>query len=272
MAKSKKIEPQELPNDAPLGAGVEEMTIAGNEVGGTEDLNALLGNLESELTATAKVNGPIPPQVADNLMDDLALLDETLNSDSDQLPLDDSRKPVAEGNDDAGTDATPAPAAPAAKGAATQTKRINTAGMTKSEALVKALGARANEFLIINVSDADLKPAQQASKIAALLEEIDNNTPIKIQEKVVNLYAHIANGANLSNYTATAIHLLVKDGELTSKSLKDAYLAHPYAEGTASSQTTQMMKLLPMLGLAIRSGSKLTVNDDSMLLPILAAK
>ena len=154
------------------------------------------------------------------------------------------------------------------KGKAPTTKRIATMGMKKSVAIVNALGAKAPDFLTLNLADASLSDAEQAEKREEFLKEIDG-LPVKIQEKVVNFYAHVAQGATLSTYTVIAIRLLQKEGELTSKTLKDAYIARPYTEGTASSQATQMMRLLPLLGLAKRNGSKLVVNSDSVLLPSL---
>lgn len=264
MAKpgKKQIESQEQSIDS-AGSGVEEISIVGGDVGdlGGEDLTALLGDLESELTATATVAGPMPASAANTMLDDLQALDNAL---VDQLPVEDSRKPVEE--------VPAAAAAPAEPAKSTTPKRISTVGMKRSEALTKALGSRVAEYLTLNMADLSLSEAEQASKRDEFLNQLDTKTPIKIQEKVLNLFSHIAGGGNLSNYTEQAIALLAKDGELTSKTLKDAYLAHPYAEGTASSQTTQMMHLLPMVGLASRNGNKLTANPDSVLLPILTAE
>lgn len=287
MAKSKKIEAQE---EAPQAGGVEEITIGGSTE--QEDLDTLLGDLESELSATAIiVGGDMPVPVANVLIQDLQALDAELDnlsqeqtlevgdgiSAEDQAALDDLKlKAAASAELLEQFSSTPeeAPAAVAAdadaKKAPPATKRINTMGMKKSEALVKSLGSKVNDYLTLNLADIALPEAEQQAKREALLAAIDV-LPIKIGEKVVNLYAHIANGANLSNYTKIAIYLLVKDGELSSKTLKDAYMARPYTEGTANSQATQMMKLLPTLGLATRNAGKLIVNPDSVLLPSIQA-
>ncbi len=147
------------------------------------------------------------------------------------------------------------------------TKRISSLGMTKSAALSKALGAKLNDYLTLGIADVGMDPDKLQKKIDAKLAEIDT-LPIKIQEKVVNFYAHLANGAALSNYTKMAIDILVKDREISSKTLRDAYVARPYSLGTANSQCTQLMKLLVVLELAEKGAGKLTANPDSALLPM----
>lgn len=154
-----------------------------------------------------------------------------------------------------------------AKKKAPVTKRISSLGMTKSAALGKALGAKLNDYLTLSIADVGMDPDKLQEKIDAKLAEIDT-LPIKIQEKVVNFYAHLANGAALSNYTKMAIDILVKDREISSKTLRDAYVARPYSLGTANSQCTQLMKLLVVLELAEKGAGKLTANPDSALLPM----
>lgn len=158
---------------------------------------------------------------------------------------------------------------PSEQKAKAKTARVSTIGMAKSVALAVTLGDKLEEMLTIDASDLDLSDEDRFTKRFELLEAIDT-LPIKIGEKVANLFSHIAKGAALSNYTAKAIEHLNKEGSITTKSLKDVYLARPYTEGTASSQTTQMMKLLPILGIAVRSGNMLVVNEKSLLLPLLA--
>lgn len=158
-----------------------------------------------------------------------------------------------------------------AKRKAPVTRRISSHGLSKSQALAAALGTKINDYLVLSGADAGLDEAAMQASVEAKLVEIDT-LPVKIQEKVVNFFAHLANGAALSNYTRMAIELLVKNGELSSKQLRDAYLARPYSLGTANSQCTQMMKLLPVLGLAKRQGAVLVADSDSTLLPMFATE
>lgn len=160
--------------------------------------------------------------------------------------------------------------APVVKKKAPITKRISTVGMTKSVALATALGDRLDDLLTVDSKDLELSDEQRFDKRIALLEAIDK-MPIKIGEKTTNLFAHIAKGAALSNYTRIAINFLVQNDEMSSKQLKDAYLSRPYSEGTSSSQCTQLMNLLPALCIAIKSGGRLIPNPTSTLLPMLTA-
>lgn len=267
MAKA-QLKSVEAVDTDPL-AGLEELVL--DQTPGSEKdahLEDLLGELESGLSG-------VPATM--NVVGDAALVptEQEMIQAGHTLMIDDLKAQaaleVAEQGNPAPDDAQMPLPAGTTKKAAPVTKRIATMGMKKSEALVKALGARSNEFLLVDLKYLSLTEEQQSEKIQTLLDEVDSNTPIKIQEKVVNLFAHLANGASLSNYTKMAVALLVKDGELTSKSLKDAYIARPYTEGTASSQATQMMKLLPMMGIATRTAGKLVVNPDSTLLPSLSA-
>jgi len=152
-----------------------------------------------------------------------------------------------------------------------KTKRIAAVGVKKSEALRTALGAKLNDYLALDVDDAALDPADFEARIEAKLNEIDS-LPKKIQEKAVNFFAHLANGASLSNYTSIAMDILVKHGEISSRTLRDAYLARPYSIGTSNSQCTQLMKLIQVLNLVVNDGGKLVANPNSTLLPMFAVE
>lgn len=287
--KKPSLKKSETQVQEPANPGnVEEVVVGGAD--------SVLDDLEAELSGISLDGTMLPPEKTTTMLEDLKNLDaeleaagpvltqEQVNADAladaqlTQMPAPAANPSVEKlrelAKEEQAENKAPEPAKPAEegkKGTAPVTKRIATMGMKKSEALVKALGNRAADFLTINLSDAELPDEQRQAKINELLATIDDSkkTPIKIQEKVINFYAHLSNGAQLSNYTKMAIELLVKDGELTSKGLKDAYEARPYSPGTASSQATQMMKLLPLLGLAKREGQKLIVNPDSVLLPSL---
>lgn len=260
MARAQLQQIEESPEA--LG-GVEEMTV--NTTPGDDDLNDLDGmfaDLEASMPETAKVVGA-PAVEAEPVLEhhieagQAATTDELKKMALEEL--DEQSEPVS---DDA-------KAPEASKKKAPVTKRISSVGMSKSVALATALGDDLEQHLTIDSRWTALSEEEQTDKRFALLETIDG-LPVKIGEKVTNLFAAIAKGATLSVYTQMAVDLLMKDGELTSKSLKDAYIARPYSEGTASSQATQMMKLLPTLGLAERAAGKLVVNLHSPLLNKLA--
>ncbi|UKL15001.1 hypothetical protein hairong_096 [Pseudomonas phage hairong] len=255
-AALKKIE--DAPQDAPLSGGVEEMILTKQDSG---DLDAMFGELEAELESAGVNTGPAVP-LNDNEDDHIAagqhisvedLKAKALEELEEQSkPLsDESRKPEPQ------------------KKKAPATKRISTLGLTVSQSLAQGLGPKLDELLTLDVADLSLSDEEAHAKRHELMASLDDKLPKKIGEKVVNLFASIAKGANLSTYTRIAIDLLVKDREITSKTLKDQYIARPYSEGTASSQATQMMKLLPLLGIAHKEAGKLVLNDSSLLLHML---
>lgn len=234
-----------------------------------DELEAMFEELEADLTPAVESEAEL---VVEDLSEEemiqagqAAVIEE---AKADALAeMDELSEPV---NDDS-TLATGAVNPAPAKKSAPVTKRISSLGMKKSEALSKALGAKIQDFMTLNVNDAALEPDALQAKIDAKLAEIDA-LPKKIQEKAVNFFAHLSNGAQLSNYTKMAIDILVKDGEISSKTLRDAYIARPYSPGTANSQCTQLMKLLVVLELAEKGAGKLTANPDSTLLPMFAAE
>lgn len=262
MASSKKQLQQieDLPAD---NAGVEELVIATQT---PDDLDAMFEDLEAGLGDSGLVvNGMKEGAVIEIPDDENHLIEagraatneelqklaiEEINENSEHHP-DNAQTPVAQ-----------------TKKKAPATKRISTAGMAKSEALATALGDKLDTLLMVDSDDLALPADEQFDKRIALLEKIDG-LPKKIGEKATNLFAHVSKGAQLSNYTRIAINFLLANGEMTSKQLKDTYLARPYSEGTASSQTTQLMNLLPALGIAKKEAGKLVVNPTSTLFPLL---
>ena len=141
---------------------------------------------------------------------------------------------------------------------ATKVKRVTTAGMLPSEALSKMFGddvlTRVNLEKDIDTSDADI----------LLLDGV----PKKVKEKIINVFSHLNGSSRLSVYTAIAIEEIASRPETTITDIKNRYLDHPYSIGTASAQSSQMMSLLPALGIAERSGKNLTLIEDS---PVFAA-
>lgn len=246
----------------------EEEVLVDSEHDALDDLEAMFEELEAGMTNES---------VSEIVIDDLSeadLVDAGIAADIQEAKaealaeMDEQGEPL---DDSAGMATGMAQAEPAKpKRAATVTKRISSLGMKKSEALSKALGSKLQDYMCLNVNDVNLEPADLQAKIEAKLTEIDA-LPIKIQEKVVNFFAHLSNGAQLSNYTKMAIDLLIKDGEITSKALRDAYIARPYSPGTANSQCTQLMKLLQVLELANKEAGKLVANQESALLPMFSA-
>lgn len=246
-------------------SGEEEIVLGGK--GNTDvmdELDTMFADLEAGLPTDSVVVNGLPPELP---VTEAQMLEAGHAVNTDALKaaaleeLDEQSSPAP---DNAQT-----PKA-AVKKAAPITKRISTVGMSKSVALATALGDKLDELLTIDSASLSLPADVQFDQRIALLERIDN-FPIKIGEKATNLFAHVAKGAALSNYTRIAINFLVQNDEMTSKQLKDTYLSRPYSEGTSSSQCTQLMRLLPELGIAIKSGGRLIPNPNSTLLPLLTA-
>lgn len=248
----------------------DELVLANHEpdmsgTGSVDDLDAMFDSLEAGLTTGKTVEVIVGDGESHNEQEMIAA-GRALNTEelkaAAMIELDNSGSPAPDDSK------TPAPVQ--GKKPAPITKRISTMGMSKSVALATALGDQLDTLLTIETTDSLLGDEEAFNKRFALLETIDK-LPIKIGEKVTNLYAHLGKGATLSLYTRKAIDHLVAAGEMTSKSLRDVYMVR-YSEGTASSQATQMMKLLPTLGLAIRDGQRLLPNPNSTLLPLLTVK
>jgi len=247
----------------------EEVLEVTDALDSLDELDAMFEELEAGSSATAEAELVIEEELSDAELEEVGVVASIEEARNEALAeMDEVGEPV----DDAAALATGViEAAPAkAKRTAPATKRIVVMGAKKSEALTKALGEKLNDYLALSLKNAALDPDDLKIKVDAKLAEIDT-LPVKIQEKVVNLYAHLAQGAALSNYTKIAVDLLVKNGEITSKGLRDAYVARPYSVGTANSQCTQLMKVLQVLELAVKDGGKLVSNPDSLLLPMLSA-
>lgn len=261
MASKKALQQVE---DIPAeNAGVEELVIGGNQT--PDELDAMFDDLEAGLGETGLVvNGMKESAVFEIPNEDhlIAAGHSATNEELRNLALEELSE-----NSEPHPEGAKLPEAQKKK-AAPATKRISTAGMAKSEALATALGDKLDTLLMVDSDDLVLPEDQQFDKRIALLEKIDG-LPKKIGEKATNLFAHVSKGAQLSNYTRIAINFLLQNGEMTSKQLKDTYLARPYSEGTASSQTTQLMNLLPALGIAKKEAGKLVVNPTSTLFPLL---
>lgn len=86
---------------------------------------------------------------------------------------------------------------------------------------------------------------------------------VKVAEKFDNLFLALAAGKEPSSYVTTALKVLTKTGTMTSADLIAAYKADDLSDGTARSQTGQIMELFNVVGIALRSGQSLTLRQDS---------
>lgn len=94
---------------------------------------------------------------------------------------------------------------------------------------------------------------------------------VKIAEKFDNLFLALDAGKEPSSYVVTAMKVLTKTGTMTSADLIAAYRGEGLKDGTARSQTGQIMELFNVVGIALRAGQMLTLRADSSIAARLMA-
>lgn len=151
--------------------------------------------------------------------------------------------------------ATPAPAAP-------KKTRAASTGTPKARTSVADLPEDA--FVLTTDVPADLA-ANKAAVIAACPAQK------KVREKFENLLVSVAAARSPSTYTVICLKALLAStsGEITGVELTNALTASGLGEGTARSQSGQIMALFPAVKIATRTGNKLTLNPQSMLVVAL---
>ncbi|AXO58232.1 TPA: hypothetical protein MIB26_23325 [Klebsiella pneumoniae] len=95
-----------------------------------------------------------------------------------------------------------------------------------------------------------------------------NTCPIKAMDKIQNVMAWSQGLAELSVYTQISVTHLINTGASDTAGFRLAMMSNPtkpYPSSTASAQAGQMMSILPVLGMAIKDGKTLTLNEDSPL-------
>jgi hypothetical protein len=150
-------------------------------------------------------------------------------------------------------------------------KRQSLSGMLPSVALRTALGDRMYKLCIVSNKQASMIDSERNAAIDDYLTGELDVLAKKVKEKAINAFQSACGQSSLSVFTQIAIDLLKDKGVLTGADIKNRYLARPYSPGTASAQSSQLMQLLPVLGIAKRSGNTLELNVDSPLLALLSA-
>jgi hypothetical protein len=137
-----------------------------------------------------------------------------------------------------------------------------------SDALFHKIGEDGVQNLILTTDDAELDANKRRDMVATAVDGFAK----KVQEKAVNMLAVAATGeGKLSVYSEIALKMLFDKGEMTSAELREAYTSgaydapKAYGAGTASAQSGQMVKLLPELKIVKKDGTKMTLNEDSVL-------
>lgn len=150
-------------------------------------------------------------------------------------------------------------------------RRARAAGeATPYDALATRLGGvKALESnVVLTIEDAEKSPED----LNAEFKEVINGLAKKVGAKAVNLMAHLQGCAKLECYTEFAMKILLEEGKLERSDLVKRLVARPYSQGTANSQTGQIMQLLPALKIANKVGSTLELNNDSVIVAALKAE
>ena len=143
----------------------------------------------------------------------------------------------------------------------------------ESRVLTARLGAKAGEFLVLEVADASLDGEALAAKQAEILALVDSSAK-KIQLKCTKLFGWMANGGKLNEVLAITFATLVKEGQLTSglKGNLQAALTAKYSTATSISQVNQLFQMLPSLKVTIKEKGRMTPNPESLILMKVSAE
>lgn len=147
----------------------------------------------------------------------------------------------------------PAPAAP-------KKARAASTGVARARTAVADLG---EDNFVLTTDIPDDLAANKAAVLKACPEQK------KVREKFENLLVSIAGSRAPSTYTVICFKALIAKGEVTGAELTAALTSSGLGEGTARSQSGQLMALFPAVKIATRAGNKLTINPDSMLVNAL---
>jgi hypothetical protein len=143
---------------------------------------------------------------------------------------------------------------------ATPRKSKRTAGPAKPRAETD-LSLLPGELFVL---EGDVTAMDQAALDAAKATTIAAKpAQVKVAEKFDNLLVALNAGRKPSRYTEIALDLLIANTAITSSDLVAAYRSSGLGDGTARSQSGQMMALFPALGIAVRTAKSITLNAES---------
>lgn len=152
---------------------------------------------------------------------------------------------------------------PASKAKVVRAKKERKDGEARTP---RDISSVAPEFFALTepADDADLE-AIRAATMALKPEQK------KIAEKFDNLFTSISVGKAPSTYVMIAFKLLDEKKECTSTDIVAAYKAADLGEGTARSQSGQIMNLFATVGIAQRTNQQLKLRADSKIAERLRA-
>ena len=228
---------------------IQNMSTVPSEI---ENLDAILADfdldvdvIEAEEEIVIEPEEVIEPIEATSVVDEEDLADLDIALTRDALYEEQDSQPT-------GAVALPAPA-PA--------KQPKQKGAPRAPRQARDISSVGDEFFVLLGDPADFSAQELANAKTTTIAS--KPTQVKVAEKFDNLFISIASGRQPSTYVMTAFDFIDKNKTMSSADLVGAYKASGLKEGTARSQTGQIMNLFSVLGIANRSGQTLTLNDNS---------
>lgn len=124
--------------------------------------------------------------------------------------------------------------------------------------------AKTHDGIVLDSDKGELDDAGIEALAASITQK-------KVRAKAANILTNAAGGRKLETFTAEAMKLMVAsylgDGEpVSKKAIFGAYKARGNSDGTAASQSGQIMSLFPAIGIATKVDGGLKPNPASVLL------
>lgn len=242
-----------------MGKRVIETVVEHDVAPSTDEIDLLLADLETDTVEEA----PIETDVVDEALLETeieAMLEEPVGDDDvtaaiTELAIEESKAEAYAAEPGTELDIE-----------ATKTETVVKKARAKKEATPKAPRVK-KTAAELSAESFVLSTEDDLSDLEALKTRVMAEVPKqkKIAEKFDNLLCSIAAGKLPSVYTVKAFQALDGKTEIASTELVATLQAAGYGIGTARSQAGQMMVLFDKLGIAKRSGNKLTPLATSTL-------
>lgn len=140
-------------------------------------------------------------------------------------------------------------------------KKSRSKGKARQPKMQRDLNSLDPELFVTSGDVSAMSDSDKEAARSALIAQ--RPTQVKVAEKFDNLFVNLAAGKAPSRYVMLAFDLLDQQKTVTSTEIIAKMKAAGLGDGTARSQTGQVMTLLPVLGVADRAKQQLTLRSDS---------
>ena len=151
------------------------------------------------------------------------------------------------------------------KAKAKKTKTLKVSENLK-EAVSQLFG---DDYLILNKADKTLSDEEKKAKQDEFFES-SRILNVKATHKTITVLKQLAGKGTMVNYVRMGIEALIEKKTLTRQELTNIFIEKPLSKGTALSQASQQMFILPILGIAKREENVLTLNEDSTIVDMFS--